>query len=144
MTSSLYRSPSLCSATTPNASLDMHEQIVAFRKSHVTSMFLSVLIFHSFQKSHLSPSKPQSAEFNSDVGIQVGSESKLPASSSSNAGNVPLIYEPAETLLPSNAPMSPLLYSLQKHVTVRQFGQGSFMCSVRGSVMAKTIKNYGL
>ncbi|KAL4001802.1 hypothetical protein ACH3XW_0815 [Acanthocheilonema viteae] len=87
MTSSLYRSPSLCSSTTPNVSLDMHDQIIAF---------------------------PQSAEFNSDIGIQVGLESKLSAiSSSSNTGNVPVIYEAADSSPPSNAPMSPLLY-LQK------------------------------
>ncbi|VDK89624.1 unnamed protein product [Litomosoides sigmodontis] len=89
MTSSLYRSPSLCSTMTPNVSLDMHEQVIAF---------------------------PQSAEFNSDVGIQVGPESKLSAiSSSSNTGNIPTTYEPTETSPPpSHAPMSPLLYSLQK------------------------------
>ncbi|VDO18179.1 unnamed protein product [Brugia timori] len=52
---------------------------------------------------------------NSDIGIQVGPESKLSAiSSSSNTGNVPKFFEPTETLPPSNTPMSPLLYSLQK------------------------------
>ncbi|EJW84577.1 hypothetical protein WUBG_04512 [Wuchereria bancrofti] len=89
MTSSLYRSPSLCSSATPNVSLDMHDQeVIAF---------------------------PQSGELNSDIAIQVGPESKLSAiSSSSNTGNIPKFFEPAETLPPSNAPMSPLLYSLQK------------------------------
>ncbi|CAG9537478.1 unnamed protein product [Cercopithifilaria johnstoni] len=87
MTSSLYRSPSLCSIMTPNVSLDMHEEVIAF---------------------------PQSAELNSDVGIQTGPESKLSAiSSSSNTGNIPIVYEPTEALPPSNAPLSPLLY-LQK------------------------------
>ncbi|VIO90451.1 Uncharacterized protein BM_BM2102 [Brugia malayi] len=91
MTSSLHshRSPSLCSTTTPNVSLDMHDQ--------------EMITF------------PQSGELNSDIGIQVGPESKLSAiSSSSNTGNVPKFFEPTETLPPSNTPMSPLLYSLQK------------------------------
>uniref|UniRef100_A0A8R1U0S7 Uncharacterized protein n=1 Tax=Onchocerca volvulus TaxID=6282 RepID=A0A8R1U0S7_ONCVO len=88
MTSSLYRSPSLSSIMTPNVSFDLQEETVAL---------------------------PQSAELSSDVGIQVGPEPKLSAiSSSSNTGNIPIIYETTETSPPSIAPKSPLLYSLQK------------------------------
>ncbi|VDO46023.1 unnamed protein product [Onchocerca flexuosa] len=87
MTSSLYRSPSLSSTMTPNVSFDLQEEIAL----------------------------PQSAELSSDVGIQVGPEPKLSAiSSSSNTGNIPIIYETSETSPPSIAPKSPLLYSLQK------------------------------
>ncbi|EFO16947.2 hypothetical protein LOAG_11556 [Loa loa] len=88
MTSSLRRSPSLCSSMTPNISLDVHDHVIA---------------------------SPHSTELNSNVGIQIEPESKLPATNlSSNIGNIPVVYEPTETSPLSNVPMNPLLYSLQK------------------------------
>ncbi|KAM3724808.1 Protein orai [Dirofilaria immitis] len=56
---------------------------------------------------------PQSAELNSDGGIQIEPEPKLSAISS-HTGNIPIIYEATETSPPSIASKRPLLYSLQK------------------------------
>ncbi|MCP9259291.1 Protein orai [Dirofilaria immitis] len=86
MTSSVYRSPSLSSIMTPNISSNVQEEIVAL---------------------------PQSAELNSDGGIQIEPEPKLSAISS-HTGNIPIIYEATETSPPSIASKRPLLYSLQK------------------------------